>query len=104
MEGGMRIEHKSNLTFFKTQAKYNTGNMSIKLPDMTMGGIPSNENEKSYTKDDLCDVKDKIVEIVEVYLKNNFWVTHVYENGYPVKVIAKADFLGMLSEIKLSKV
>lgn len=78
--------------------------MSIKLPDMTMGGIPTNENDKSYTKDDLYDIKDKIVGIIESYLNENFWVTHVYENGYPVKVIAKADFLGMLSEIKLSKV
>ena len=78
--------------------------MSIKLPDMTMGKIPTNENEKSYTKDDLYDVKDKIVGIIESYLNENFWVRHVSENGYPVKAMTKADFLGMLNEIKLSKV
>jgi len=78
--------------------------MSTKLPDITIREIPDNEDENCYTKDDLHGVKDRIVGIVKSYLNKNFWVDHFYENGYPVKVIAKADFLGMLNEIKLSKV
>lgn len=76
----------------------------VDLSDMKTGKIATNENEKSYAKGDLHKVKNEIVGIIESYLNENFWVTHVYENGYPVKVIAKADFLGMLNEIKLSKI
>ena len=41
------------------------------------------------------------IEVVEKYLNENFWFDHFYENGYPTKVMAKADFLGMLNELKL---
>lgn len=42
------------------------------------------------------------VQIVEQYLNENFWIDHLFENGYPIKVMAKSDFLGMLNEIKRS--
>ncbi len=41
------------------------------------------------------------IEMVEKYLNDNFWFDHVYENGYPTKVMAKADFLGMLNQMKM---
>ena len=41
------------------------------------------------------------IEIIEKYLNDNFWFDHIYSNGYPTKVMAKSDFLGMLNELKL---
>jgi hypothetical protein len=84
--------------------KLNKETMSINLPYITIGGIDNNESETPYCKDDLHNVKNKIVAIVESYLKDNLWVDHVFENGYPVKAMTKSDFLGMLNQIKLTKI
>lgn len=44
---------------------------------------------------------EKSISIIEKYLNENFWTDHVYSNGYPTKVMAKADFMSMLNELKL---
>jgi hypothetical protein len=44
---------------------------------------------------------EKSISIIEKYLNENFWIDHYHQNGYPTKVMAKADFMSMLNELKL---
>ena len=47
------------------------------------------------------NISDNTVKIFESYLNDNFWIDHVFkENGYPVRVMTKATFLGMIAEMK----
>ena len=47
------------------------------------------------------NISDNTVKIFESYLNDNFWIDHVFkENGYPVRVMPKSTFLGMIAEIK----